>query len=82
MPPLHVQQGFRPPQQGMGTQQPPVRPNGMGTQGMARPMMGPGQYGMHPGPQGPQYPVMGYPPQGGFYVSYYFWTVCRCLGLT
>lgn len=71
MPPLHVQQGFRPPQQGMGAQQPPVRPNGMGTQGMPRPMMGPGQYGMHPGPQAPQYPVMGYPPQGGFYVSYH-----------
>lgn len=75
MPPLHVQQGFRPPQQGMMSQQPPVRPGGMGTQGVARPMMGPGQYGMHPGPQGPQYPVMGYPPQRGFYVSYRSYTV-------
>ncbi|WWC89214.1 uncharacterized protein L201_004132 [Kwoniella dendrophila CBS 6074] len=73
--PTHIQQGFRPPQQGgMPPQQTPVRPNGVGPQGMPRPgmMMGPGgmgAYGMHPGPQGPGYPMMQYPQQN-YYPGY------------
>ncbi|WVW84052.1 hypothetical protein I302_106080 [Kwoniella bestiolae CBS 10118] len=73
--PTHVQQGFRPPQQGgMPPQQAPVRPNGVGPQGVPRPgmMMGPGgmgAYGMHPGPQGPGYPMMQYPQQN-YYPGY------------
>ncbi|WWC70114.1 uncharacterized protein I206_104061 [Kwoniella pini CBS 10737] len=74
--PAHVQQGFRPPQQGgMPPQQSPVRPNGVGPQGIPRPgmMMGPGgmgAYGMHPGPQGPGYPMMQYPQQNYYQQGY------------
>jgi len=79
----HLQQGFRPPQQGQagGMMQPNVPQQGQGRPngpqpgmmlGQQRPSMLMGQqgmsaYGLHPGPSAP-YSVMGYQQQG-YYVS-------------